>query len=406
MFQRTLKRARDLDTLSIITSDDLLEMSPVRCELIRRAATVTWRNCDPRFICDCCEHPVYIKRAPENRLPLWAHRAGAPRKCDWWTGDHPSTLDQIGAAKFAGAQEGKLHFRLKHLIGEHLELDPFTGSGSVVVEKVIVADDGRRKPDVIAIYDKRPIAIELQLATTQLPIIIDREEFYEKQGRSLVWLTWDFEPLPNGDMLSSFMDIYHSHSLCLLSIDGETIARTEMEGSFHVRINWKRDGVWSTRVDKLVDLVWPDRQPPFAKPLVPQGLLEWRETWLNEKRPAARVDMIQPLGIRFRLSNDFLGSERCWEIESAVNCLLSVVVGHPVFSGETHLIQKVNSFLSSPWRYKFADILESALANGQHRHLLASKSVRASFRRAQGEKQLGWETMEIRIVRKLFPEWF
>lgn len=169
--QRTVKRAIDLVTMETISSDDLLGMGPDAYNQIRRAATAARNENRAHFVCEKCGYPVYAPRAPRNRLPLWRHRNGAPITCDWWSGD-PSTVDGASARQFDGAQESLLHKELKRIVGELLEIDPTTERGSVIVDQFLVAQDGRRKPDVRAVYDGRPIAIEIRLATTQIPIIM------------------------------------------------------------------------------------------------------------------------------------------------------------------------------------------------------------------------------------------
>lgn len=66
-------------------------------------------------------------------------------------------------------------------------------------------------PDVRPIYDRMPLVVEVQLATTQIPIIVQREDFYESASIRLIWLTWNFEPPTSGRLLSSFEDIFYSH---------------------------------------------------------------------------------------------------------------------------------------------------------------------------------------------------
>ncbi|WP_281277541.1 DUF6035 family protein [Hankyongella ginsenosidimutans] len=112
----------------------------------------------------------------------------------------------------SGAQESPLHLRVKNLVAELLNADPLTEPGSVVVDEYVVCGEIRRRPDVRATYDGKPIAIEIQLATTQIPIIVAREDFYQREGRHLIWLTWNFVPVERAHLLTAFEDIFYSHN--------------------------------------------------------------------------------------------------------------------------------------------------------------------------------------------------
>src|SRR6185312_1768595 len=101
------------------------------------------------------------------------HRGGPPA-CPWWTGKS-SNVDAVSAQQFYGAQESPLHAKIKNIIGELLIADDRTATGSVVVDEYLIQENGRRRPDVRAIYDGVPLVFEVQLATTQIPIIIQRE---------------------------------------------------------------------------------------------------------------------------------------------------------------------------------------------------------------------------------------
>ncbi|WP_247772832.1 DUF6035 family protein [Bradyrhizobium sp. 192] len=131
---------------------------------------------------------------------------GAPQLCPWWTGT-PASVDIVSAQQFDGAQESPLHAKIKHIVGELLTNDPRTTAGGVVVDEYLILENGRRRPDVRAIYDRMPLVVEVQLATTQIPIIVQREDFYESASIRLIWLTWNLEPPTSGRLLSSFEDI-------------------------------------------------------------------------------------------------------------------------------------------------------------------------------------------------------
>lgn len=110
--KRTLKVAVDIESMSSISSDDLISMHKDDYQIVRRAATLAALDHIPRYVCGACGSPVFAPRARQTGLPYWKHHAGAPRDCPWWTGQSAS-VDTISGRQFGGAQESILHKKLK-----------------------------------------------------------------------------------------------------------------------------------------------------------------------------------------------------------------------------------------------------------------------------------------------------
>jgi len=199
--KRTLREAIEVETLRPITSDDLISMGD-EYHKIRRAATRARLEERPCYLCAKCGHSVYAPREPRTGLPYWQHHNGAPEDCPWWTG-RAKSVDEISASQFQGAQESPLHVRMKSVIETLLEVDRRTEPSSIIIDKYLITRNGRRRPDVRAIYDGAPLVLEIQLSTTQIPIIVQREDFYEREDHRLLWLTWRFIPPPVTERLPS-----------------------------------------------------------------------------------------------------------------------------------------------------------------------------------------------------------
>jgi len=159
--QRTLKKVVDLHVMRSITSDRLLSMSRDEYHEVRRAATRARIDRSPRYVCAQCGHATYAPREGRTGQPYWKHHLGAPEDCPWWTGT-PSRVDDVNARQFQGVQESPLHAAIKNTIGELLRDDVRTDAGSVVVDEYLIAEDGRRRPDVRAIHNGFPTVIEVR----------------------------------------------------------------------------------------------------------------------------------------------------------------------------------------------------------------------------------------------------
>lgn len=281
-FRRTLKRAVDLETMRSITSDDLMGMHKDDYQVIRRFATRARLERRPRYVCDLCGHPVYAPREARSGLPFWKHHPGAPENCPWWTGT-PSGVDAVSGRQFDGAQESPLHAKIKLVVGELLAADARTRPGSVIVDKYVVTESGRRRPDVRAVYYDVPIVVEVQLATTQIPIILQREDFYANEAFRLLWLTWNFQPpRADGRLLSSFEDIFYSHNKNLFSMDDETIHISQQNNEVFLRVFWTREQLWMSKLVRLSELSWlPSGRAYVVAPDPP-----WNEDFIARWRAA------------------------------------------------------------------------------------------------------------------------
>jgi hypothetical protein len=235
--QRTIKKAYDLLRCITISSDSLIEANLERYNEIRRSATEARIAGKARFVCEKCGFALYAPKEPKTRLPFWQHYKGAPNSCEWWTGE-PRTLDQASGSQFQGQQESPLHRKLKELIGDFLRRDDQVDTATVVVDEYLEGKEGKRKPDVRCEFGERALAIELQLSSTQLPIIIGRENFYKENSRFLLWITWQFETLPLQNVRTACQDIYFSHNQNIFSIDDETIKISLESRRFLFRANW------------------------------------------------------------------------------------------------------------------------------------------------------------------------
>lgn len=408
--QRTLKRAVRLQDMAVITSDNLLQIDADGYQEIRRSATRARNDGLAAFVCDHCGFPVYAPREPNTRLPFWRHHKGAPRSCPWWTGE-PGSTDEVSASQFQGAQESPLHLRVKNVVAELLNADPLTEPGSVVVDEYVVCGESRRRPDVRATYDGKPIAIEIQLATTQIPIIVAREDFYRREGRHLIWLTWNFVPVERAHLLTAFEDIFYSHNKNLFSLDDGVVAESRARGSFLVRAFWEHGSGWDSKIAALPELEWPPSGLPFAVAPPPPWHLDFRARWLagtthgGTPWPIRRDLLIE---LAEELQDDEIDATSLEELDigALLNAILSFVSGQPVGSAQRNLTELINTFLSSERRHRFARVMRKIISVTVGAELLEKPSVSAKFTLAQQSAQDEPESVTGNVALLLFPELF
>jgi len=410
-FKRTLKRAIDLETMLTISSDALMGMSKDDYQVVRRLATRARLDRRPRYVCGLCGHAVYAPREGRTGQPYWKHHPGAPEGCPWWTGT-PSGVDVVSGRQFDGAQESPLHAKIKNIVGELLMADRRTQPESVVVDAYLITEGGRRRPDVRAIYDKAPLVVEVQLATTQIPIIIQREDFYDSEAYRLLWLTWNFEPpAANGRLLSSFEDIFYSHNKNLFSMDNETVRHSRQRNEVILRTFWVQKDLWQSKLVSLHELNWLSSGRAFA--VAPERL--WYEgflvRWLaatgehGTPRPE-RGTLLTELADKLSLIDVDDRTLEEADIDSLINCLLSLRKGHPVGSRQKNLVEVLNTFLNVERRHRFARLIRRFAELAGRKEVLETKSVQSKLAMALKADQDDPQSLTGCIALALFPETF
>ena len=324
----------------------------------------------------------------------------------------PSGVDVVSARQFDGAQESPLHAKIKNIVGELLTTDRRTKPGSVVVDEYLISEGGRRRPDVRAVYDETPVVVEVQLATTQIPIIIQREDFYDSEAYRLLWLTWNFEPpATNGRLLSSFEDIFYSHNKNLFSMDNETVQLSRQRNEVILRAFWVRENLWQSKLVGLHELNWLSSGRAFAVAPEPHWhddfLARWRAATGEHGTPRPeRGALLAELACKLSLIDVDDRTLEEADIDSLINCLLSLLDGHPVGSRQKNLVEVLNTFLNVERRHRFARLVRRFAELADRKDILEAKSVQRKLAVALNEKQDDPQSLTGRIALALFPEAF
>lgn len=407
---RTLKRAIRLSDCRTVSSDEFLAMSLDEYHALRRSAAVEWRKRVPTFACEKCGHPVYPPLVPKTKRPQWKHRRGAPVDCPWWTGD-PNSVDAISARQFQGAQESPLHAKLKSIVAECLRGDPLTSEGSVLVEEYLVSEDGRWRPDVRADHNGRPLAFEIQLATTQLPIIVAREAFYKSIGRHLIWVTWNFEPGEPERLKATLQDIFVSHNRNIFSLDADVVERSLSQRSLLLKAFWEHGSGWQSKEVPLQDLNWPVEGLPFAVARAPA----WRVAFLNRWRSAAPADgmsqasrrsLLCELADHLEMDDNGVQLLERFDVPAIVSAVLSLIDGKPVGSRQKENVELINTFLGPNRRRKYGRLLKHFMRAFPEQRLLERPSVQAALAQAFQVEQVDRTHLAGYVALALFPEYF
>ena len=144
------------------------------------------QNGQKLWVCPYCRQPIKIRGRKDGEISLHFSHVADRLDCPYKTWKK-YTKDQILRMKYNGQKESPKHYFLKNLIAEKLSRDA-RFSDIKVDQRFVGACKDWRKPDVSAVYKGKRIVFELQLTTTFLSIIAQRNTFYEKNGTYILWL--------------------------------------------------------------------------------------------------------------------------------------------------------------------------------------------------------------------------
>ena len=409
--KRTLKEAIDLDTMKVISIDDLIDSMNAGTEkydYIRHEATGRSQANNPRYVCAKCGHSVYAPLEPSKKLPYWQHFKGAPTDCIWWTGNN-HTIDEVSARQFQGAQESPLHLKIKTHVAECLNLDE--NASEIKIEEYIFDENkDKRKPDVQAVWQEKRIVFEIQLATTQIPIILARESFYKEQGIPLIWFVWNFEECELIDMNQSIRDIYRRHYNNLFSIDTETMALSIENNKLMFRVFANGYDGWHNRIFSLDDI-------DFCKVGSPQGFWvpisvgqKLRQEWIEATDEEgtcrhARENVFNSLNNECQLNADYYDDFMNRDIHTLINMILSLECGRPIGTHQKNIVEFANTFLAGAERHRYVQIFKLFAKWFKHDDLLNRKSVQKKIELAMQEEQITKGSIPSKIIRFLFDDW-
>lgn len=152
----------------------------------------------PIALCSVCYQPVVL-RGDAHRTKFFAHTKNSA-DCPIKTTTN-LTEDELRALKYNGQKEGAAHRINKEKIAKLLLLDDLF-EDDVKVEATFRQENHVgiskewRRPDISCVLKHASIqlVIELQVSTTFLDVIINREAFYRRNGAYILWVFISFDP--------------------------------------------------------------------------------------------------------------------------------------------------------------------------------------------------------------------
>ena len=215
--ERTIDEVFDVKNNVILHSCDFFKKSEHELMHWRRALEEAVLIGEPLLICPYCKQMLKLCGRKDIRgvVSYFSHLYDSD-ECDIKSTSHLSK-DAILAHKYGGVCESNRHRNLKYLIADALSLERSQeiGVSSVEIEKRIQSQIpylNWRRPDIHAQYKDMNLIFELQLSTTFLSVVVDRDIFYRLNGYYIIWV-FNFDDNQEYVNLHNMMckDIYYAN---------------------------------------------------------------------------------------------------------------------------------------------------------------------------------------------------
>lgn len=216
----TIERVLNLQTGKIIESKTFF-MTYDENEVfkLRYKNEESIQNRNYLYVCIFCKQPVKISGGGENLKTLYFRHVRDSDDCPIKTNASSFTEEEVRCIIYNGVKEGDLHFRLKNFIGEYLEKDEQILNVDIdKVYKSEIVPKTWRKPDVLATFTDKRVAFEIQLSTTFLTVIVERNAFYKKENVFIIWVFDDFSVESDFQPFTQ-KDVYHNNSFNVFVLD-------------------------------------------------------------------------------------------------------------------------------------------------------------------------------------------
>ena len=249
---RTIQEVFDVKTGDFILAEDFFKQSEdVIIRWRRHLAEAALMN-EPRLVCSHCNQMVKLsgRKTDRGRVVYFSHLYNSD-DCDIKTGINKSK-EEILAEKYGKVSESERHQKLKHLISTCLSTREShdMGISNVAVEKRITSPLpylNYRRPDISANYKNFNIVFELQLSTTFLNVVVDRDIFYRLNNYFIIWV-FNFDDNIEYVNLRNLMmkDIYYANKRNIFVFDNESQDKSLEENILYLHCMWmEEDGSFS-----------------------------------------------------------------------------------------------------------------------------------------------------------------
>lgn len=209
------------------------------------------------WCCPICWDPLVLAGRPNGQGFYVRHRQNPDFPCPHKNGSCLS-LQQWDALRFNGQKESLRHIRLKERIGAMLA--DWKATESVTVEPTVRGIDklSWRRPDILATFLGHTVAIEIQLSSTYLDVIVAREAFYRDNGTTVLWI---FDRLTEHGHRLYEKDIYFHHNGNAFELTDQALSESQATGVPHLTCHYRAPVL----EQRNIRIEWRERIVPLSE---------------------------------------------------------------------------------------------------------------------------------------------
>lgn len=304
------------------------------------------------WVCPFCRQPVKIRGKKNGEISMHFTHVADRLDCPLKTWKN-YTKDQILRMRYNGQKESPKHQELKTLIAAKLSEDPRFSKIKVEKRFVGVCKDWR-KPDVSTIYDGKNIVFELQLTTTFLSVIAERNIFYENNKTYIIWI-FDNRRQNIEDMRFTEKDIYYpnNHNAFFISENSKRNGFKLICGyEKPTIISGSIKNVWEIKEVDFSELTFGDNFKIYwfdyeseLKVLQEQvknsQLLEFENLWIQTELSDERKRLFHKFSHLFGVQSHEV---KFYELSGLLDCLYSIKFGKVIGYNYQKVIQLLHQF--------------------------------------------------------------
>lgn len=266
---RTIETVLNLDTGTVVYANTFLELDDHIVFPFREKCQDAIQNKrGPFLVCEVCGQMVQISggKGTFGKIKYFKHLKDS-KDCPIKT-DTKLSKDLILRGKFNGQKEGALHIATKQLICDFLSLNKESNKGISFVKQEIVNKSIRdhlkwKKPDVTSVFNGAQLVFEVQLATTFLDVICERQHFYKENQTFIIWVFKSFEIEADRQRFTQ-KDIFYSNNRNAFILDEEAIRLSRSNTDLYLLCQYqmpKAQGesvgyIWESKYISLKDLTF------------------------------------------------------------------------------------------------------------------------------------------------------
>ena len=220
---RTVKDVLNLLDGKFIQADDFFDRPEEDVFLDRRALEEAAQRNEKTLVCAICHQALKIRGDKTGSVSIHFAHLYDSGDCPIKTGTKYSK-EEIERMKYNGVKESPIHIKLKNAIADIIRKDDrFSDIRVDEVFKSQGLSKEWKKPDVSAAFNNDKIVFEVQLSTTFLSVIVQRETFYRGNSTYIMWLFNEFNTDTETQKFTE-KDIIYSNNNNAFVLNDETIA--------------------------------------------------------------------------------------------------------------------------------------------------------------------------------------